>query len=142
LHVTRPDEGFEEVTITGMLDCIGVVINALNPENGQIIASSVTHFVTGQNTTETGSLNPLGADILAEQFQIIERYGLTLSAIVMSAQGFGGGDPAPESAAGIGRRTALHVSNLIRNEGVPVETVLGPGARRYRLHSNGTGQLI
>lgn len=133
--VKRPQQGFEELRISGLIMCIGVVIEARKA--GMIQAASGSHFVTPEYISK-GEINEKGQQRLEDQIRMVQPHGI-LSATLMHIKG-------PKETKGKDEKDAFEALNLI----VPfllsrrlsqVNILDGESTRSYKLEADGTSTL-
>jgi hypothetical protein len=136
--VNRPEEGFRELQIKGLIMCIGIVIEA-GDENGEIKAVTGSHFVTPVYIVK-GEINTEGKKALLEQVAMTKPYG-TLKAKLMHVDYAKEGEQ--KSGAANEADVALEkIVPILTGAGVSVvEITKGAAERSYRLSADGSGTL-
>ncbi|KKO47109.1 hypothetical protein WG68_00155 [Arsukibacterium ikkense] len=132
--ILKPAVGFEQMDITGLIMCIGIVIEA--QKDNVVEAASGGHFVT-PSAMEESALNGRGVGQLASLINLAKPHG-TLSATLCHAASAEKIDTSKKSTS-MSAMTAINaiVSFLLSN-GVSKVNILQTGSKiSYKLDSNG-----
>ena len=137
--IHRPGTGFEQMDISGLIMCIGIVLEA--GVGDQVTAASGAHFVTPKALDE-GNLNERGANQLTSMIRITRPLG-NLTAILCHAAKAENIQPENKGSTSMEAMVALNkiVSYLLSN-GVSKVKIHQTGSKiSYRLHANGSSQF-
>jgi hypothetical protein len=128
IAITRPARNPEEIVISGLIMCVGVIIEARR--DGRIEAASAAHFVT-PDCVEDGRINAAGRRVLEELITLVKERG-TLNAILAHTAEMNVGASRDSFEA-----VRLITSFLLENGVTRVNILRGPSTRTYRLGSDG-----
>ena len=146
--VLRPEENFEELKISGLIMCVGIVIEAKR-DDGRINAAAGAHFVTpicieeseesGDDEEESKSsdnfkINSHGISVLKGLTDLASPHG-TLSAKLFTAVGAGEKKSIPEKQA------EQAVELITKALSMPVTVMIGESTRNYQLDADGTSAV-
>lgn len=134
-YVQRPGAGFEEITIGGLIMCIGVIIEA--GAGGLTTAAVGAHFVTPTSVTD-GALSAEGTGQLAAMLRAVAGQG-TLTATLCHAASAEGVNPHGRGAS-VDAMVALNqIVNYLTSHGVSAIVIRETNASiAYTLRSDGT----
>ncbi|WP_155835019.1 hypothetical protein [Herbaspirillum sp. RV1423] len=131
LVMDKPNVGFEELEVYGLLDCLAIFITASDPHAG-VVAASATHFVSG-SCLDNDDLNPRGRRLLAHLVNLVHGRGELTGYIVRS--GSDDSDDTNISSFTAALKSALYLLGL----GVTDVSQHDAGtAATLRLNNNGT----
>lgn len=131
--VTRPEAGFEQIDISGLLMCVGIVIE--DYDEGGTNAAVGAHFVT-PDEIEGANLNDRGVGQLNTMLELIGGFGGELAATLCYAPGQNG-DPSGDTIVALDL-----INGFLTDRGVGNIQVIETGADiTYRLLSNGMPSL-
>ncbi len=136
--ILKPAVGFEQMDITGLIMCIGIVIEA--KKDNVVEAASGGHFVTPR-AMEESVLNDRGVGQLTSLINLAKPHG-TLSATLCHAASAENIDTSKKSTS-MSAMTAINaiVSFLLSN-GVSKVSILQKGSKiSYKVDSNGSRSL-
>ncbi|MDQ1252981.1 MAG: hypothetical protein QG646_2123 [Euryarchaeota archaeon] len=137
--VRKPEAGFEQIDISGLIMCIGIVIEA--KKDDQVTAAFLAHFVT-PNALNKGNLNERGTSQLNTMLQHAKPHG-NLTAILCHAASAKNIDLKKEKSVSMNAMEALNeiVSFLLSN-GVSGVKIRETGSKiSYCLKANGNSSL-
>jgi hypothetical protein len=134
--VERPEEGFSALKIAGLIQCVGIVIEAKN-DDGEVVAAVGGHFVT-PGSIDDGSINERGMAMINGLRELISKYnGLTFSVQTMVALGkMEGADKSGDYLSG--QAAELLIREELDMDG---ECNVGGPKRLYKLNADGTSSL-
>jgi hypothetical protein len=136
--VLRPQESFEEMKISGLIMCVGVVVEARGDDD-KIKAAAGGHFVTPDcmeeaETPKGFTINSDGSSFINGLVELAKPHG-KLSAILMTAQGLG------QKKSGAEEDAAQAVKLITDALGMPVTVSNGASTRNYQLRADGTSKV-
>lgn len=132
--VQKPAEGFSAMRIKGLIQCVGIVIEAKD-QDGKVVAAAGGHFVTPSSVTE-GTINECGLTMIQNLMGLVSGLG-TLSARTMVA--LGSMEGAENSGDYIAGRAAMELINAALQ--IPMNSEVGASERVYKLKNDGTSTL-
>ena len=127
--VTRPERGFEELRIEGLVSCVAIIIEA--KLKGMVQAAAGSHFLTPKRVSEN-KLNVKGSQLLENQLAMVKSAGPydSLSAILVHSF-----EDTQESTKAVNL-----ITSFLGSKSVEATTFQKkPTSVKYRLKADGEG---
>lgn len=133
----RPQTGFEQFTMSGLINCVGILLEARRGPTIEAIAGC--HFdtpkfteVAGQGEQKTRIIRPDGVAAIQTMLHFARKHGDALRALLWYVEN-------PSSSGIDAGRVVVAIAKVLHEQNVQVVTSRGVGSRTYTLHSDGTG---